>query len=372
MSNYMTLENNKLKMAFPNSFNKTDNEIQITFHRTLRIPDDNKKYPLPPSLGSFPLHHVEDFSDKLPANWKDHGGIFFPMHQAEAMWMAFSSTTPFALKIASGKVNAISGEKWNTELKSNNLRDSESNQDYVVIPSQPWLDGFNVGKGVIRQFVAVPLDSGFTVEEQLTGSAEHGGIQIIAYPMKPEHLEKYYKEQANKVRISGAMSDSFGGLEMTDSVYAMCASVSASAAPQSKSLRSASRSIKADMGMGAGGFMKQEIFEDKYGFDHWDTTNSQKVFVHLLNSLQYEYVTGKPNPNKPLSPKDYNSYNYPWFNFYSEEPVLKGSDLLGKVDSIASLEVKTNTNILGDNSSLSISPHKITEVGKKTVKSGKW
>jgi hypothetical protein len=35
----------------------------------------------------------------------------------------------------------------------------------------------------------MPLGAGYTVEEQLTGEAEHGGIQIIACPLKPERYD---------------------------------------------------------------------------------------------------------------------------------------------------------------------------------------
>ena len=64
-------------------------------------------------------------------------------------------------------------------------RDSQRHpQDYMVVPGQPWLDGFCVEKGLIRQFVAMPLGEGYTPEEQLTGEAEHGGLQIAVYPMK--------------------------------------------------------------------------------------------------------------------------------------------------------------------------------------------
>ena len=53
------------------------------------------------------------------------------------------------MKIAAGKINAVSGAAWTAELHS-------EPQDYVVVPGQPWLDGFSVGEGLIRQFVAVP------------------------------------------------------------------------------------------------------------------------------------------------------------------------------------------------------------------------
>jgi hypothetical protein len=100
-----------------------------------------------------------------------------PMYQAEAMWLRFSGDYPMAVKVAAGKINAVTGDAWDQPLH-------RRPQDYLVTPNQPWLDGFVVEKGVIRQFVAMPLGAGYTVEEQLTGAAEHGGVQIVAYPLK--------------------------------------------------------------------------------------------------------------------------------------------------------------------------------------------
>ena len=62
------------------------------------------------------------------------------------------------------------------------------------IPEQSWLDGYCIEKDIIRQFVAMPLGSGYSAEEQITGEAEHGGIQIIVYPMKPEIFEKRFPQ----------------------------------------------------------------------------------------------------------------------------------------------------------------------------------
>src|SRR5687767_12804574 len=53
--------------------------LHITFQRTLRIPDDDKTYPLPPGLGEFPLRHVDDFANNVPASWLEHGGVMLPM-----------------------------------------------------------------------------------------------------------------------------------------------------------------------------------------------------------------------------------------------------------------------------------------------------
>src|SRR5262249_13775416 len=182
VSKMITLEANSLIFRFPEVHDNAKSAIQ--FQRTLRIPDNGKHYPLPPGLGAFPLRHVEDFADRVPEQWHERAGVMMPLYQAEAMWIAFrdggwwwSGRYPFAIKIAAGKINAISGKPWKPELDG-------SERDYIVLPEQPWLDGFCVAKDVIRQFVAMPLGSGYSVEEQITGKPEHGGLQIIAYPMR--------------------------------------------------------------------------------------------------------------------------------------------------------------------------------------------
>ncbi len=132
------LRNDRLVFSFPEIHPEA--QCTIEFQRTLRIPDDNRAYPLPPGFGTFPLAHVDDYQVKMPETWKTHGGVFFPMYQAEAMWIFFHGAYPFAVKIAAGKVDAVTGEDWKNEL-------TKAPQDYVVIPDQPWLDGFCVQKG---------------------------------------------------------------------------------------------------------------------------------------------------------------------------------------------------------------------------------
>jgi hypothetical protein len=73
-----------------------------------------------------------------------------PMYQSAALWIRFSTRYPFAVKVAAGKINAVTGDPWSRDLQADP-------QNYLVLPEQPWLDGFAVRKGVIRQFVAMPL-----------------------------------------------------------------------------------------------------------------------------------------------------------------------------------------------------------------------
>ena len=276
-----------------------DARLTLEFQRTLRIPDDGRDYPLPPGLGRFPLRHVDDHAARLPQSWVARGGVLFPMYQAEAMWIAFPSRGyPFAVKIATGKINAVSGEPWAPGLN----RDP---QDYCVLPEQPWLDGYAVEKGVIRQFVAMPLGQGYTAEEQLTGAAEWGGLQIVAYPMKAERWEEIQRRWAKEMR---------------------------QARPAAPMLAEG-----AGMGLAPGGRMKQEVFRDRHALDDWDQRHGIRCYVSILNSVDWTAATGTAVPLPPITAKDYASAGLPWYAYYSDAPAVGGSRTLAGLRSVAEL-----------------------------------
>lgn len=284
----ITLEGDRLTFRFPEVH--TEAECSVHFERTLRIPDDGKHYPLPPGLGAFPLRHLDDYAHRVPAAWVKRGGVVMPMHQAEAMWICFGGGWghggyPFAVKVATGKINAVSGEAWSNGLNADP-------QDYVVLPEQPWIDGYCVEKGVIRQFVAMPLGDGYSVEEQLTGAADHGGVQLVVFPMKAEQYERL---RSTRLSVCYALG----------------------------------------MGLAPGGRMKQEIYDDPYGLDAWDQRHSSRCFVTIANSLVWEAMTGELPPNQPPSAADYTRAGLPWFDYYDEnaKPVA-GSSILQKVKSV--------------------------------------
>ena len=124
----ISLENDRLTFHFPEAHASAIGGVE--FQRTLRIPDDNREYLLPPGLGRFPLHHVDDYAHRLPAEWRAHGGVFLPMHQSEAMWISFRGGYPMAIKVAAGKINVLTGEAWTPRLCADP-------QDYLVVPGQP-------------------------------------------------------------------------------------------------------------------------------------------------------------------------------------------------------------------------------------------
>ncbi|MBK6582599.1 MAG: hypothetical protein IPG20_06885 [Gammaproteobacteria bacterium] len=111
----------------------------------------------------------------------------------------------------------------------------------------------------------MPLGQGCTAEEQISGAARHGGIQIIVYPMKRDHDEEILKRSARVVDA-----------DVCYSLSTPCESAS--------------------MGSARGGLMRQEIYEDEYGYDAWDITKPSRCFGLILSSAQWAIATGKPGP----------------------------------------------------------------------------
>lgn len=195
-----------------------------------------------------------------------------PIYQREAMWLSFDTDEPAALQVGTGKVCAVSGESWTERL-------STDPQNYVALPDQPWLDGINAGDGFIRQFVAVPLGIGATVEAQVTGDEAHGGVQLRAVGLTAQALAQWEKEPP-----------------VPDVLC--CAAPPAGA-------------VDATMGLGAGGRMRQEISVDERPLSDYDEERSWRVFVHLCSAAQWTAITGEVPPPTPIDREAYVQHGFP-------------------------------------------------------------
>jgi hypothetical protein len=301
------LHDDELVFTFPEVHASA--RLVVDFQRTLRIPDDGQEHYLPPGLGRFPMRHVDDFARSVPPAWVEHGGVMLPMYQAEALWIHFGGKGghafdfgdegyPFAVRVATGKIDAVTGKPWADGL-------DRRPQNYLSVPRQPWLDGYCVKKGVIRQFVAMPLGAGYTAEEQVTGKAEHGGLQILVHPMKAEAYERLRKERdCTGMRRSGEV---------------VCSMATPSIA----------------MGLAPGGKMRQEIYKDPFTLDDWDLERSSRCFVHVTNSLVWQSITGAAPPNPPPTSAQYTKAGLPWFEYYADDAkALEGSPTLAGLKSV--------------------------------------
>lgn len=321
-------------------------EVAVTFQRTLRIPDDGGRYPLPPGLGAFPLRRVADYAGRVPEGWRAHGGVFLPMYQREAMWLRFDAPAhaPRAVKVGVGKVCALTGAPWREGLH-------DDPQDYLVTPPQPWLDGIASGRGFIRQFVAMPLGLGYTVEGQVTGEERHGGLQLQVFDPKPGRFPDRPPRSDARLCCAASAGAVFG------------------APPAARRKRAGA------MGLAAGGQMRQKLYPDPHGLGTWDGWRTGRVFVHLVDSLLWREITGEAPPPTPVTAKAYARAGLPWYDLYDEGMgTLDPTDTLAGVKSVAELDGEKSEAPLQDDDPV---PTKVKTLlmkmaGTLPVKDGDW
>jgi hypothetical protein len=240
-----------------------DDALHLSIHRTLRIPDDGRTYPLPPSLGRLPIRPAAKYEASVVREWRDGTHFLVPVHRQEAVWLQFSgsSSSPRAVKIGVGAVDAVTGSRWDEILRA-------TPQNYIVCPYQPWLDGFKVGSGTVRQFVAVALHTRSTVEYQLTGR-EIGGIAVACFAPKSAVLEQRRGPPGRR-----------------------------------------------ELGVGAGGRIEQRVYRDPFGLETWHATPRAVIRIHLMEAHDYERVTGETAPPSPIDADTYTRFGLPWFKVY--------------------------------------------------------
>lgn len=284
-------------------------------------------------------------------------------------------------------MNAVSGEPLvetpETMMRRLKLLEEDRNlQDYIVSPAQQWLDGIANTDGTVRQFVAMPLGSGYSVEAQLTGMDLVGGIQIEVIPSKlqrkiqltprskkisiqpvytpprrvipkpsgTEHFRTFVKLFAGKT-IALDLSHLHSVLEVKEMIEAregiprheqrlifrgcqMADNRSLGDYPIPRlpklkkestfhlmiRLRGGGSSSAYQMGVAAGGLIKQTIVKDRHDPSTWDVDRSTTFNIQILNSSAFEKVTGKAPPTTPVTAQAYAAHGFPYFDIFDEKP----------------------------------------------------
>lgn len=300
------------------------------------------------------------------------------------MWIRFKSQSKFAVKIYVGGVNAVSGEP-STDTEQTRVRHykhlskHKSIQDYIVNPEQLWLDGIASQDGTVSQFVAMPLGSGYTVEAQITGADLIGGLQVEVVPAKDIPRTIYRNAISNKpagTPYFGIEVRSLTGMTITMSVSTLhtidevksFVQDSEGIPPNQQRLMFKGRQLEdprlladygiksgsvlylvlrlrgggdagAEMGIAAGGLIKQTIVKDKNDPTMWETDNSTIFNVQILNSTAFEAVTGRAPPKTPVTAKTYAEHGYSYYDIYDEKPSGIKGDFSG-VQSVAEKDLQ--------------------------------
>jgi len=289
--------------------------LVTTFHRTVRV-SNNEVSNLPPSLGNFEIFRTKDFKNS-PSHWEEDS-YFIAMHEREALWMSFQTMKPVAALVGAGGINALSGEKLELKL---------DNDNYLVCPPQPWLDGWKNDDNCIYQFVCTEYEkgSGKTVGEQMIGEEfKSGGITISVF------------ESEEELKIEAPPGEVFfggGAFPKND-----CKSLMqfASGTAHLEAWYCSDMEGCQEMGVGKGGKIHQKIYPDHHGIEVWKHEPSQTANVYLVNGPQFAEITGRPLP--PLPP-NFNEYAGTWYGLKDEDKGdIEGTDKFTELEKVAPQE----------------------------------
>ncbi|MGV9709988.1 hypothetical protein ACWDTI_04925 [Gordonia sp. NPDC003424] len=294
-------DSHSVEFSFPDVH--ADATLSVTFHRTLRVPDDSTTYGLPPSLGAIEIVSTDDVNPRaLP-----DADALLPLWQSEATWIDFTAPHdyPFLVKIGVGGINAVTGDPYTP------APDFDA-EDYMEVPTQPWLDGFRVDATTVRQFVAMPLGDGYTAAEQLTGT-DDGLIRFSVAPLK---------------------ADIWAGRPVPPPMsFMLCADV------------------PTGMGLGAGGTIEQSIATPIEPHENWDLDARAEMSLRIVNSTVWQSLTDTPPHRSPLTIDEYRAHGFPWFRWYDDSLARQGQSPLNEVKSVHQLGAEKGTQPLPDNTS---------------------
>jgi hypothetical protein len=95
-----------------------------------------------------------------------------------------------------------------------------------------------------------------------------------------------------------------------------------------------------DMVLTPGGLIPFELNPDEFQFSEWDHETYSRCFVHLVNSQDWQAITDKHPPSKPITPEDYVEHDLPWLDQYQDHDHQPESGVLGRLKSIFQMKRK--------------------------------
>lgn len=226
-----------------------DAALHMEFRRTLRsdTPADAARSH---DQGRFALRDVDGCVQRRLGRGATPAGVFFPMHQSEAMRFRVATPRgyPFALRVSANGIDAFTGERARNDLLA-------SFANYRVILHTREIGGMRLPTGAVQPFVVRPLVRQATMVEQLTGAAVTSTLHVTLYPMRAARYEA--------LRAAGSLAGAAGARET-------------------------------------------------FGPAAWDQEHRTQFFVHVLNTRQYLEITGRIPPMPAPTAEDYARAGLPW------------------------------------------------------------
>ncbi len=153
--------------------------LTIKFQHPPRPPDDAKIYVFSARLEELPLCPASDFPDTLPASWLKQSNFLMSMKPNDPFSIRFTANYPFAVKVAVGNLDAMTGEPSISGLQ-------KEPRNYFVV------SGESIANGITERSFVLPLNAGCVVNEQVFADQKIGRIDLKICPLR---AESYFGEE---------------------------------------------------------------------------------------------------------------------------------------------------------------------------------
>lgn len=262
----------------------------IKFEHPRRPPDDAKFYVFSPGLEELPLRPATDFPDTLPASWLKQTDFLMPMNASDPFLIRFISNYPFAVKLAAGNLDAVTGGPQLAGLQ-------KEPRNYLVV------SGESTVKGVQERSFVLPLDAGCEVNEQFFPDQKIGRIHLQICPLR---VESYFGEEVAH-SIPPTLREYFAWFVYGPSLRARWAEI--------KRMDEKQRSEPLTDEFGA--IVLNRKYEDELDWRYirelgdlrevadWDQARSKRCCVHVCNSSVWRRITSTNPPQARLSAECY-------------------------------------------------------------------
>jgi hypothetical protein len=272
--------------------NASPPRLTVKFQQRPGPPNDAKLYVFSAGLEDVPLYPATDFPVKLPASWVEETDFLALMNASEPFSIRFAANYPFALKVAVGNLDRVTGEPPFAGLQ-------KEPRNYLVVSGESTVKGINE-----RSFV-LALDVGCTVDEQFLADQKIGRIDLQICPLR---VESYFSEEVAH-SIPPTLREFFAWFVYGPSSHTKW--------EEMKRLDEQQRSECVTDESGA--IVLGRKFEDELDWQYikelgdlrevadWDPTTGECCSIHVCNSSVWQQITGNNPPQARLSAEWYES-----------------------------------------------------------------
>ncbi len=265
----------------------------VRFQRALRLPKGTPPYESVRSDAFHTPRPLNDFYDDLGFEWLLRSNQhLICLFVSESVTLEFISpnTYPLAVKVSIGHIDALSGLPNNGSL-------NRVPQDYIVLPTQHWIDAWQDETGATHDFVAPPPGNPDEKGVPEPRDDDRDCISVTFFPMKGDVFRRYCDDLDQNAGRQVYGQPDFA--ERFTETHMM----------RGRLNYDMQKGPAWDTGM---------VFPDPFDVGDWDMEKAKSVSVSMVRPKVWAALTGDTLDGPLFKRSIYEDAGVPWFDEYAE------------------------------------------------------